>query len=126
MTTAKKTELKAAVVRDYCRQRGYPQPVFEYRFVPGRKFQADCAWPSLMVLLEFEGGLWGMGPKCHACGQRRVAGHGSIERTKSDKEKYNLAALAGWRLLRVTPDDVESGAVFVLLDRLWGRREEPK
>jgi hypothetical protein len=37
-----------------------------------------------------------------------------------DMEKYNLMTLMGIRLLRCTPSDVESGAVFELLKRAMG------
>jgi hypothetical protein len=83
--------------------------VAEFRFHRQRKFCFDWAWPSRLVALEIEGGLYGRGKRCPACGRRAVAGHSSIERLKTDMEKYNLAALAGWRVLRVTPQQFESG-----------------
>jgi hypothetical protein len=83
--------------------------VAEFRFHRTRKFCFDWAWPARLVALEIEGGLYGRGKRCPACGRRAVAGHSSIERIKTDMEKYNLASLAGWRVLRVTPQQMSSG-----------------
>jgi hypothetical protein len=44
-------------------------------------------------------------------------GHRSVGKFLRDMEKYNEAVIAGWRVLRCTPQDIESGAVFVLLKR---------
>ena len=83
--------------------------VAEFRFHRERKFRFDWAWPDRLVALEIEGGVYGRGKPCPTCGRRAVAGHSSIERLKTDMSKYNLAALAGWRVLRVTPQQFESG-----------------
>lgn len=71
--------------------------VAEYRFHPTRKWRFDWAWPSQMVALEIEGGAWSRG--------RHTRGKGFI----ADCEKYNQAVLLGWRVLRVTPQQVKSG-----------------
>jgi hypothetical protein len=71
--------------------------VTEYRFHPTRKWRFDWAWPDRMVALEIEGGAW--------TGGRHTRGKGFV----ADMEKYNAAALAGWRVLRVTPQQVKSG-----------------
>jgi hypothetical protein len=89
---------------------GLPEgAVAEFRFHRQRKFCFDWAWPARLVALEIEGGLFGRGKRCPTCGRRAVAGHSSIERIKTDMEKYNLASLAGWRILRATPQQFESG-----------------
>jgi hypothetical protein len=81
----------------------------EYRFHRQRRWRFDYAWPARRIALEIEGGLYGRGKKCPTCGRRSVAGHSSIERLKTDLEKYNAAGLAGWLVLRVTPQQVSSG-----------------
>lgn len=83
--------------------------VAEYRFHPTRKFRFDWAWPAAKVAMEIEGGIYGRGKKCKTCGRRGVAGHTSVERLKTDMEKYTSAAILGWRLLRVTPAQFNSG-----------------
>lgn len=76
------------------RQRGLPQPHREYRFAEPRKFRADFCWPSHGVLVEVEGGIF-----------TRQA-HGSITGMLRDIQKYNLAAVHGYRVLRCVPDDL--------------------
>ena len=116
----KTTLTPAETVQQYCRARGYPEPDFEVRFHPGRRFAFDVCWIPERVALEFEGGLFGRGRPCPACKRRPVAGHSSIQRIKSDMEKYNLAAVLGFRLIRCTPEQVRSGEVFAWLDAVFG------
>lgn len=94
---------------------GLPAPVAEYRFAKPRRFAFDYAWPDAKVALEVEGGLYGIGKPDPFTGRRRVAGHGSIQRLKSDMEKYNIAAMHGWRVLRCTVQEFERGDAFQLV-----------
>ena len=71
------------------RQLGGPEPKREYRFCE-RRWRFDRAWPSAMVAVECEGGIWTRG--------RHVRGRG-FER---DCEKYNRATADGWRVFRLT------------------------
>lgn len=98
-----------------CRAHGLPAPVPEHQFALPRRFAFDWAWPAAKVALEIEGGLFGIGKPCPVCRRRKVAGHSSVERIKTDVEKYNLAALAGWRVIRALPEQVESGEVMATL-----------
>ncbi len=88
-----------------CEHYGLPRPVPEHKFHPDRKWRFDYAWVKRKVALEIEGGVWTKG--------RHTRGEGFIK----DMEKYNAAALAGWKLLRCTPQDVEDESVFELLKR---------
>jgi hypothetical protein len=36
-------------------------------------------------------------------------------------EKYNEASLAGWRIVRVTPKDVKTGAALKWVERILAR-----
>ena len=71
--------------------------VAEFRFHRSRRWRFDWAWPAERLALEIEGGAWTRG--------RHTRGKGFIE----DMAKYNAAALAGWRVLRVTPQQFSSG-----------------
>jgi len=82
------------VIEAYFRAYDLPEPVGEHRFHPVRKWRFDVAWPDQKVAMEVEGGAWTKG--------RHTRGKGFI----SDMEKYNTAALMGWLLLRVIPDDL--------------------
>lgn len=73
-------------------KHGAPAPKVEHRFAPPRRWRFDYAWPDRMLALEVEGGVW--------TGGRHTRGEGFLK----DMEKYNAATLAGWRVLRTTPD----------------------
>jgi len=71
---------------------GGPELVNEYRFDPDRKWRADFAHPTSGVLIEIEGGVWTRG--------RHTRGQGYMR----DCEKYNAAALRGWKVFRLAGD----------------------
>ena len=85
-----------------------PQPETEYRFHSKRRWRFDFAWPGLMLAVEVEGGQW-------VNGRHNRAGAGY----EGDLEKYNAAALAGWRVLRFSGDMVKDGrALATVLEAL--------
>lgn len=112
------TALATTLFQSICKASGLPVPVPEFQFCAGRKWRFDWAWEEDWVALEIEGGLYGIGKKCPLCGQRKVAGHGSIERKLKDKEKYNTAHEMGWFVLRCTPKEFETGDILPLLQRV--------
>jgi hypothetical protein len=76
----------------------YPgQWVNEFKGIEGRKFRFDCANPSLKIAIEIEGGIW-MG---------KVGGHTSGIGYEQNMEKYNLSVLAGWKVLRYSPQTLK-------------------
>lgn len=85
-----------------------PEPVKEWRFAPPRRWRFDLAWPSRSLALEIEGGHWING--------RHNRASGFIK----DMEKYNEAALSGWKVLRVTTDMVKDGSALNLIERALG------
>lgn len=86
-----------------------PLAVPEYRFAPPRRWRFDWAWPDKKVALEVDGGAW--------IGGRHTRGAGFIK----DCEKMNAAVLLGWRVLRVTPQQMDSGEAAELVNRLLTR-----
>lgn len=84
---------------------GLPAPIAEFRFHPVRKWRFDYAWPDHMVALEVEGGIWTRG--------RHTRGAGFAK----DIEKYNAAAVLGWRVLRCEPKAMHSAATIELIRR---------
>ena len=80
----------------------------EYRFHETRRWRFDFAWPAEMVAVEVEGTT-----KFGAIGR-----HQSHAGFQGDVEKYAEALLLGWRVLRVTQDDVRSGRALAWLERL--------
>lgn len=88
-------------------EAGLPAPVIEHPFSKelGRKHRFDLAWKDRMLALEIEGGIWTRG------GGRHNRGSGYLR----DIEKYNLAAQLGWKVLRCTPQDINTGKALVLV-----------
>jgi very-short-patch-repair endonuclease len=79
------------------RSLGLPEPVREYRAIPGRKFRYDFCWEKERLLVEVNGGTYTKG--AHSTGQ-------GIAR---DYEKANLATLDGWRVLMFDGKAVKNG-----------------
>ena len=88
---------KTTIVLAYFKERGLPPPEIEYAFAAdaGRKWRFDFGWPyhEHRVALEVEGNAWG------------TRGGGRHMR-QSDMNKYNFAALLGWTVFRVTPQNL--------------------
>lgn len=89
---------------------GLPEPILEYKFHPERFWRFDLVWVGVKVALEVEGGQW--------IGGRHVSGTGF----DADVEKYAEALVLSWRVLRVTPKQVESGQAATWLERLLNVR----
>lgn len=77
----------------------------EFRFHPVRKWRFDYAIPVIKMAIEVEGGVW--------TGGRHTSSRGFL----GDMEKYNEAALAGWCLVRTTPDHLLSKETLELIKR---------
>lgn len=76
----------------------------EYAFCPGRKWRFDFANVSVRLAVEVEGGHW-FG--------RHTRGNGF----EKDVEKYNEAIARGWRVLRGTTEQAESGWLLAYVQR---------
>ena len=64
--------------------------VCEYQFHDTRKFRFDFAIPDAKIAIEYEGLM------------SEKSGHTTLVGYTKDTEKYNLAAIDGWRILRYT------------------------
>ncbi|HEV2447136.1 MAG TPA: DUF559 domain-containing protein [Candidatus Sulfopaludibacter sp.] len=78
-----------------------PEPEREHRFLTGRDWRVDFAWPKHKAAVEIEG--WS---------------HRS-SRYDADLDKYNVLALNGWRLLRFTNSQVLSDPAAVIEMVRW-------
>jgi very-short-patch-repair endonuclease len=83
-----------------------PVPVTEHHFHPKRKWRFDYAWPNEKLALEVEGGVW--------VGGRHNRATGFLK----DMEKYNTAAMMGWRIIRVTPKQLLTTETIELIKKL--------
>jgi very-short-patch-repair endonuclease len=81
-----------------------PTPQRELKFHPSRKWRFDFAFPTHMLAVEVEGGVW--------TGGRHTRGKGFTD----DCEKYNQAALLGWRVLRFPADTIKSGEALRMIE----------
>lgn len=77
--------------------------VREYVFWVGRRWRFDFCIPDAKIAIEIEGGTFN--------GGRHTRGSGF----EKDCEKYNHAALAGFRVLRFTTAMVKSGEAIDML-----------
>ena len=73
---------------------GGPQLEKEFRFHPFRRWRADFAHLPSRTLIEIEGGIYVHGR------HNRGAGFAA------DLEKYLEASLAGWRVVRLGPNEL--------------------
>lgn len=91
-----------------CENLGVTKPKLEYQFMRTRKFRFDFAWPEEKLAVEIEGGIWIQG--------RHTRGHGYI----SDMEKYNLAVVHGWRVLRFTTKQIKEFSTYETIKECLG------
>ncbi len=88
-------------------ERGIPPPAEEYRFHPTRMWRFDWVWPEKHLAMEINGGLYKQG--------RHSRGVGS----EGDMEKLAEAMILGWRVLVVSPRQVENGQALDWIERLY-------
>lgn len=82
-----------------------PTPVAEYKFAKEmkRQFRFDYCYPEKKIAIEIEGGVWING--------RHNRPSGFIK----DMEKYNIACLLGYRILRFTIQDLKKISTYVTI-----------
>lgn len=86
-----------------CKTDLHVECVKEHRFHPKRMWRFDYAIPEHKIAIEVEGGVW--------TGGRHTRPQGFL----GDIEKYNTATLMGWRVFRVTPEDLYRTATLNLI-----------
>lgn len=96
----------------HIRAHQLPEPEREFVFAPPKKYRADFAYPEQNLLIEVEGGIYGRG------------GHSSPAGITRDVEKYNLATLTGYRVIRCTSEQVTSGQCVLWIREALGVPEE--
>jgi len=84
---------------------GLPIPTEEHKFLEKRRFRFDFAWIDRKIACECDGMPFG---------GRHTKGKGFI----NDCEKFNLATLAGWRILRFVPDTIKDGSAIAMLEEI--------
>ena len=84
---------------------------FEYQFYDRRKFRFDIALTYNRIGIEINGGAWSRG--------RHTRGGGYIK----DMEKFNIAAIQGWRIFQFTPQQVMKGEAKAFIEQ-WTREPD--
>ena len=92
-----KKDYKAELLQQLALVKIKVQP--EFYFAKPRKFRSDWKVQGLPVLIEYDGGIFMKGK----------GGHSSVKGILRDIEKMNMAAIAGYLVIRVTPKHVVSG-----------------
>lgn len=81
--------------------------VKEHKFLPNRRFRFDYAILEYKIAVEVEGGIWLKGGGAHS----RPA---NILR---DMEKYTLASVDGWVVIRRTPQQLITNETLLLIKK---------
>ncbi|ENV57806.1 hypothetical protein F951_01179 [Acinetobacter soli CIP 110264] len=98
------SEGEVTMARDLIAQKiGFEQ---EYKFHAERNWRADFLITGTKILVEVEGGIWS--------GGRHTRGKGFI----ADMEKYNAAAVMGFKVLRFSTEQVKSGLAIRQIENL--------
>ena len=103
MVGRQKEKSNAILFMALCKSFKIPSPQQEFKFMDKRKFRFDFAWIDERLAVEIEGGVWIQG--------RHTRGSGYVK----DMEKYNLAAEAGWRVLRFTPQQIKKEETYKII-----------
>ena len=69
---------------------------FEHKFSKDRKFRFDACFKELKIAIEYEGIF------------SEKSRHTTVSGFIRDCEKYNLAAIEGWRVLRYTAKNIKN------------------
>ena len=76
----------------------------QHDYAPARRWRFDLAWLDRKFAVEIEGGAF-------------VGGrHGRGAGFSADLEKYAVARLQGWDVIRVGPQQIEDGTALALID----------
>lgn len=101
----------------HVRAYGLPEPVTEFQFHPTRLWRFDVAFVDQRIALEIEGGLFHGGKNFG----NKLGAHTSGTGVLRDMEKGNEAAILGWRIIRVTPRQIQEGEAIRLLNKILTR-----
>jgi hypothetical protein len=79
-------------MRAICRRHGVPLPLANHPIeAGGRAFIADFCWPELKLIVEADSWHW----------------HGGRRATEQDTDRDQLLAIAGWRVVHFTRDQIK-------------------
>ena len=85
----------------------------EYRFHSTRRWRFDFAIPQEKIAVEVEGLVY----KGKGKGTTLAGRHVSVKGYHDDKEKYNNAAILGWRIIYATSKTIKSGEAIAWIEQ---------
>ena len=91
---------------EFLKQNNIDLPTPEYKFCDTRRWRFDYCWIDKKIALEVEGGVWTNG--------RHTRCSGFIK----DMEKYNNAALLGYRIIKCTPTSLMDKENIKLIENI--------
>lgn len=100
------TPLQAAFETLYRQLGGVGEWEYNYRFLPGRRYELDYALPAIRVGVEVNGGQW------------MKSGHSSGRGLHRDADKQNHAVAAGWAVFWLTTDMLQPGSDPAHVERI--------
>ncbi len=109
LTAARRKAKTEKLTNDFLlmwRASGGPRLEAEHRFCAGRKWRFDFAVPEKRLAIDLEGGIWTGGS------------HTRGGRFNSDAEKYNAAALLGWKVVRFTVNMITRAQIEPVIEML--------
>ena len=123
-TRKPKDDGKARLFIGVCKSTLKVEAISEYLFHPSRKWRFDYAIPEHKIAVEVEGATFKKskftdkktGEEITVMGGRHNIGEGYL----NDMEKYNEAAILGWRVFRVIPKDLITTKTINMLSRAMG------
>ena len=92
---------------EQCVLVGLPAPTLEARFHPTRRWRFDLSWPEKKLAVEIDGAVYTQGRHTRGSGYER------------DCEKFAEAVIAGWRVIRCTTGQVQSGQALQWVERAF-------
>ena len=105
------------VVTAFFREYGVPEPEFEFRFAPPRKWRADLCWRRYeynhRLICEVQGGIFSGGAHVRGAAMLR------------EYEKLNAAAILGYRVIFVIPQQLCTKSTVDLIRECLGLPHVP-
>jgi len=102
------------IIKAYIEQKTGLDVVTEFHFAKPRKYRFDFAIVKYRIAIEIEGGTRKKQTEVRKCKCGKIhtfsayyGRHNSPEGYKKDCEKYNLAAVLNWKVLRYTYEHIE-------------------
>lgn len=86
------------LLAEQCASVGLERPKTEFRFAPPRRFRADCFFEQARLIVEVQGAV------------HRIKG-----RFVADRERSQVIAQLGYRLLMVSPQSVKDGTALEIV-----------